>query len=103
MGTLLAGSLLLCGHSLSAVPIRVGPKRAIKTIAFAAYSARAGAIIYVDSGTYTSDVAVWTQDNITVRAVGGRVRLLANGAAAEGKGIWVVRAKGCLLYTSRCV
>ncbi|MEP6587730.1 MAG: hypothetical protein ABJA84_03100 [Polaromonas sp.] len=31
---------------------------------------------------------------MTVRAVGGRVRLLAQGAAAEGKAIWVVRAKG---------
>jgi hypothetical protein len=74
--------------------IQVGPTRAIKTIATSAYSARAGAIIYVDSGTYTGDVAVWTQDNITVRATGGRVLLLAKGAAAESKAIWVVRAKG---------
>lgn len=94
MGTVLAGSLLLYRHSLSAVPVHVGPTRAIKTIAAAARSAWAGAIIHVDSGTYKGDVAVWTQDNITVRAVGGRVRLLANGAAAEGKGIWVVRANG---------
>lgn len=39
-------------------------------------------------------MAVWQRDNITIRAVGGRVRLVAKGAAAEGKGIWVVRAKG---------
>lgn len=72
--------------------IRVGPSRDIKTIAEAAYRARAGAIIEVDSGEYMADVAVWTQDRITVRAVGGRVKLVAAGAAAESKAIWVVRA-----------
>ena len=71
--------------------LQVGPKRNIKTIAACAYIARSGAIILVDSGDYPADVAVWQQDDITIRAVGGRVRLLAQGAAAEGKGIWVVR------------
>jgi len=102
-GALLGGSLLLAGYHIRAIaqpigpkheamPLQVGPTRAIKTIAACAYSVRAGANIDVDAGTYSGDVAVWTQDNITVRAVGGRVRLLADGAAAEGKGIWVVRA-----------
>lgn len=71
--------------------LQVGPKRNIKTIAACAYIAGAGAIILVDSGDYPADVAVWQQDDITIRAVGGRVRLPAQGAAAEGKGIWVVR------------
>ena len=71
--------------------IHVGPERAIKTIAAAAGAARAGSTIYVDSGEYVGDVAVWTQDQITVRAVGGRVKLVAGGASAEGKAIWVVR------------
>lgn len=74
--------------------IQVGPTRTIKTIAASAITARAGAIIHVDSGVYEADVAAWQHDNITIRAMGGRVRLLAKGAAAEGKGIWVVRAKG---------
>ena len=74
--------------------IRVGPGRAIKTIAESARLAMASTIIEVDSGVYVGDVALWQQDNVTVRAVGGRVRLLASGAAIEGKGIWVVRAKG---------
>lgn len=72
--------------------ISVGPTRAIKNIATAAVLARPGAIIEVDSGTYEADVAVWTQDRLTLRSVGGRVRLLAAGAAAESKAIWVVRA-----------
>lgn len=56
--------------------------------------AREGDTIEVDSGDYAGDVAVWVRDGVTVRAVGGRVRLRAQGAAAEGKGIWVVRANG---------
>jgi hypothetical protein len=74
--------------------LHVGPHQTIKTIAEAAELAMTGATIDVDSGTYAGDVAVWTRDNLTLRAVGGRVRLLAQGAAAEGKGIWVVRAHG---------
>ena len=72
--------------------LQIGPHRTIKTIAAAANLARAGATIEVDSGAYLGDVAVWQQDNVTIRAVGGRVRLIAAGASAEGKGIWVVRA-----------
>ena len=52
----------------------------------------AGDTIEVDAGEYVGDVATWTKRNISLRAVGGRVRLIANGAAAEGKAIWVVRA-----------
>lgn len=74
--------------------LKVGPKRNIKTIANSALLARAGDTIEVDSGTYSADVAAWQHDDITVRSVGGRVRLLAQGAAAEGKAIWVVRANG---------
>lgn len=72
--------------------LRVGPGRAVKTIAQAARLAQPGDTIEVDAGEYIGDVAVWTKDNLTLRAVGGRVRLLAQGAAAEGKGIWVIRA-----------
>ncbi len=74
------------------VVMQIGPSRAIKTIAKAASLAKANTIIEVDAGEYAGDVAVWTQDNLTLRAVGGRVKLVASGAAAEGKGIWVVRS-----------
>ena len=72
--------------------IRVGADKPIKSIAEASRIAKTGDLIEVDAGNYVGDVAVWTQDGLTLRAVGGRARLLANGAAAEGKGIWVVRA-----------
>jgi hypothetical protein len=45
----------------------------------------------VDPGVYAGDVAVFSQDRLTIRATGGRARLAANGANAEGKAIWVVR------------
>ena len=73
--------------------IRVGANRPIKTIAEAARRAKDGDTVEVDAGDYVADVAVWTQNNLSVRAVGGRARLLANGSAAEGKGTWVVRAE----------
>ncbi len=71
--------------------VRVGPSHAIKSIAAAAAVARDGDAIEVQAGDYLGDIAIWTRDNITVRAVGGRVRLVASGMAAEGKAIWVVR------------
>lgn len=71
--------------------IRVGEKREIHSIAAAAAVAKDGDVIEVDAGTYTRDVAVWKQNNLSLRAVGGRARLLAGGAAAEDKAIWVVR------------
>jgi hypothetical protein len=72
--------------------LQVGPGRAVKTLAAAARMAHADTLIEVDAGDYLADVAIWDKANITVRAVGGRVRLVASGAAAEGKGIWVTRA-----------
>lgn len=71
--------------------IRVGPTREIKTIAEAARRAGNGDTVEVDAGEYRRDVAVWTQDDLKIRAVGGRARLVALGGSAEAKAIWVVR------------
>ena len=89
-----AVALLLCVSVAAAAAgsvMAVGPQRAVKTLAEAAALARDGDTIEVDAGLYARDVAVWTQNDLAVRAVGGRVRLLADGAAAEDKAIWVVR------------
>lgn len=69
----------------------VGPGRSFSTIAQAARAARDGDTVEVQAGAYRGDVAVWAQRQLTLRAVGGRVQLLADGASAEAKGIWVVR------------
>ncbi len=71
--------------------LHVGPQREIKTLAEAAKRARDGDTIEVDAGEYRRDVAVWTQNDLTIRAVGGRVRMIAVGGSAEGKAIFVVR------------
>lgn len=77
--------------------ISVGPAARIHTIATAAALARNGDTIEIAAGDYPQDVAVWTQDNLTIRGVGGPVRLLAKGASAEQKAIWVVRGGQILI------
>lgn len=72
----------------------LGPSRTLKTLAEASHLARDGERIEVDAGDNSGDVTVWSQHGLRLRAVGGRVQLLAAGAAAEGKVIWVVRAQG---------
>lgn len=71
--------------------LQVGPEREIRSLAEASRLARDGATIEVDAGEYLGDVAVWTQNNLTLRAVGGRVVLKAQRQAAEAKAIWVLR------------
>ena len=71
--------------------LRVGPRRAIRTLAEAARQAGDGDTVEVDAGAYRHDAAVWAQDRLTIRAAGGPVLLLADGAAVEGKALWVVR------------
>jgi hypothetical protein len=72
--------------------ITVGHGKAIRSIAQAAALARDGDTIEIAVGDYPHDVAVWTQNNLTIRALNnakadpeaapdsGRVRLIANGA-----------------------
>ena len=71
--------------------IRVGPKQAITTIAEAARVAHNGDVVEIEAGVFTSDVASWPQDDLTIRAIGGRARLIAGDASAEGKAIWVIK------------
>ena len=71
--------------------IEVGPQRAVKTLSEASLLAKDGDTVEVDAGDYLGDVAVWTQNDLTLRAKNGRARLIAQGASAESKGIWVVR------------
>ncbi len=74
-------------------PLRVGPGLEIKTLAEAAQRARDGDVLEVQAGDYAHDVAVWPQSRLTLRAVGGRVRLIAEGASAQGKGIFVTQGE----------
>ncbi len=71
--------------------IRVGPAQGTRSIAAAAALARDGDSIEIEAGDYLGDVAVWKQSNLSIRGVGGRVRLVASGASVEKKAIWVMR------------
>jgi hypothetical protein len=69
---------------------RVGPDRSLTTPSAAAAVARDGDTVLIDAGTYVGDVATWTQDDLTLRGVGGRAHLQADGQSAQGKAIWVI-------------
>lgn len=69
---------------------RVGPDRELTTPSAAAAVARDGDTVLIDPGTYSGDVATWTQDDLTLRGDGGRAHLRADGADAQGKAIWVI-------------
>jgi hypothetical protein len=71
--------------------IRVGPNQAVRSISVAAKMAKSDDTIEIETGDYVADVAVWKQERITIRGVGGRPRLIAAGASAEQKAIWVIR------------
>jgi hypothetical protein len=86
---------LFMAHPVGAIDsgkiIEVGAQRTVKTLLEASFLAKDGDVIEVDAGSYFGDVAVWTQNNLTLRARNGRARLIAQGQSAESKGIWVVR------------
>jgi len=77
--------------------IRVGPQQPVKTIAGASEVARDGDTVEIESGQYSRDTAVWTQNRLTIRGLGARPQLIAAGEAAEGKGIWVIRGGDILV------
>jgi hypothetical protein len=71
--------------------LRVGPTQTFRSIAAAASAAKDGDVVEIEAGDYFGDVAVWKQERLIIRGVGGRARLIAAGENAEGKAIWVVR------------
>ena len=88
LGLVLIGLLPL---GVAAETWRVGPDEALRSVAEAAALARDGDSVEIVAATYVDDVAVWPQQRLTIRGVGGRPRLVAAGRVAEGKGIWVMR------------
>ncbi|SMP56967.1 Right handed beta helix region [Noviherbaspirillum suwonense] len=89
---LLAALLALAaGAGLAGEIIQVGGKSQVRTIAEAAALAGNGDTVVIAPGDYYGDVAVWKQDQLTIRAgAGGRVRLIAAGSHVQGKGTWVI-------------
>lgn len=69
--------------------LHVGPNQQLKVPSQAAHEAKDGDVIEIDAANYRGDVAVWNQNDIVIRGVGGRPHLYADGDAAQGKAIWV--------------
>ena len=69
---------------------RVGPSRLYKRPSEVAKIAKDGDTVEIDAGEYIGDVAVWRQNNLTLRGVGGLAHLKADGKNAQGKAIWVI-------------
>ena len=84
-------TLVLAVPAAFAETIIVGPNEAITRIADAARIAQDGDTVLIMPGEYRGDVAVWRQKRLTIRGAAERPVLIADGADAEGKGIWVIR------------
>lgn len=77
--------------SADAATLQVGWGKKYLFPSVAAKFAQDGDTVEIDAGDYPKDAATWKQNNLTIRAVGGKAHLKADGAHAEGKGIWVIR------------
>lgn len=90
-GEVLAPLLPPATKPSGATPIRVGPGRAYQVPSQAAKVARSGDVVEIEAADYSGDVAVWKQNNLTIRGVGGRPHIDAGGNSAGGKAIWVIQ------------
>lgn len=78
-------------HNFTAAHVlHVGPTRSFDRPSAAAAVAQDGDVIEIDAGVYDSDAAVWSANRLTLRGVGGRAYLRANGVSVQGKGTWVI-------------
>ena len=72
--------------------LRVGPGEAFAKPSDAAKAARDGDTVRIAAGTWKGDVCVWPQNDLAILGAGPDATVLdAEGRAAAGKGLWVVR------------
>lgn len=71
--------------------LTVGPGGRYEQPSAAAEAAQDGDVVDIVAGVYKSDAAVWRANDLTICGLGGGVQLEANGKAAEGKAIWVIK------------
>jgi len=72
----------------------VGPKRALKFPSDAAKVAGDGDTIEIDAGVYHNDYVRWTQNDLSIRGVGGMAHLKSKGLIPNKKAIWITRGDG---------
>lgn len=76
---------------------QVGPQRDLKLPSAAAEVAGHGDTIAIDAGRYDNDYAVWHQDDLTIRGVGGMAHLHSSGHIPNGKGIWLINGDNTVI------
>ncbi|NOQ64845.1 MAG: right-handed parallel beta-helix repeat-containing protein [Methyloprofundus sp.] len=76
---------------------RVGPSHAYKRPSDVAGIAEDNSLIEIEAGEYFEDVAVWRQNNITIRGVGGLAHMDSNGRVAQQKAIWVIKGNNVIV------
>jgi len=93
----IVSALLLCllpASPLAARVLKVGNGKPYSLPSQAAADARDRDTIEIDAGLYLRDAAIWRTNNLTIRGVGGRAHLEADGVSdPEQKGIWVIKGK----------
>lgn len=77
--------------------LRVGPSSILRAPSYAAKIAKDGDTVEIEAGDYVGDVAVWVQNNLTLRGINGRAHIKAAGNSAEGKAIWVIKGDNTIV------
>lgn len=78
-------------------PLQVGPNRQFVLPSVAAHFAKDGDIVEIDAGIYDRDAAVWKQNDLTIKGIGGKAHIKAQGVAAQGKATWIVSGKNVVI------
>lgn len=81
--------LILPGAPLART-LKVGPGEEFASPAMVAGFAADGEVVEIQAGHYPADAAVWKASRLTIRGVGGRPHITADGRHAEGKAIWLI-------------
>lgn len=83
---------------VSAEILSVGPGKQFVVPSVAADFAVDGDTVEIDgSGEYLGDVAIWKQNNLTIRGVNGRPHIQAAGNSAGKKAIWVIQGDNVIV------
>jgi len=89
---------IIFSWAAQAAILSVGPGKQFIFPSVAADFAVDGDIVEIDGhGFYRGDVAVWKQNNLTLRGVNGRPHLQAAGKSAGHKGIWVIKGNNVVV------
>ena len=73
--------------------LQVGPGRSLSVPSEAAQIARDGDVVEISAAFYEGDVAIWPENDLTIRVVGRRAHVGAGRQLAEDKGIWVIKGR----------